>query len=279
MSVPKRLGISSHLYCTPLTRALRDDGTFELVGDATAWNAIQLREQTLDAAFLSPIDYARESSEYSILPGIAVSTKQATGTIVLHFREGIRNISTLAVDPSSTSEIVLATILLGEEFDIRPKIIPTSGSLDVMLQKAEAALLVGNAALMDPAVRENKLDLVELWNDMTDLPYVHGIWCCRERDLSADHVSRIASSRDQGLAAFTDIGDELSATSGGQVSSKSIIQYLQSFSYDFPESVQDGMNEFLRYAYYLGVLPDVPELHFYGADRDEEQPEPPFSVN
>ncbi len=279
MSVPKRLGISSHLYCAPLTRALQGDAGFEIVDDATSWNAIQLREQMLDAAFLSPIDYAREGSVYSILPGIAVSTKQATETVALHFRDGIRGISTLAVDPSSTSEIILATILLGEEFDVRPKIIPSSGSLDAMLQKAEAALLVGNAALMEPAAHRNKLDLIEMWNDMTDLPYVHGIWCCRERYLTADHVARIRTSKDQGLAALPEIGDELSAASGGRPSSKSITQYLQSFSYDFPESVQDGMNEFLRYAYYHGVLPDVPELHFYGTDLDEKQPEFPFSVN
>lgn len=232
---------------------------------------MQLREQMLDAAFLSPIDYARESSEYSILSGIAVSSKQATETVVLHFRDGIRNISTLAVDPSSTSEIILATILLCEEFDVRPTLIPASGSLDVMLQKAEAALLVGNAALMEPAASKNKLDLIEMWNDMTELPYIHGVWCCRERDLTSDIVLKLRHAKDQGVAALAEIGHEESTGSKEQHPAASITRYLESFSYDFSESARDGLSEFLRYAYYHGVLPDVADLHFYGTERGPDE--------
>jgi hypothetical protein len=47
------------------------------------------------------------------------------------------------------------------------------------------------------------------------------------------------------------------------------------FSYDFPENVQEGIREFLRYAYYHGILPDVPDLRFFGSD-DAGEPEPPF---
>ncbi|MCZ6775533.1 MAG: hypothetical protein O7D34_03630 [Ignavibacteria bacterium] len=58
-------------------------------------NALELRKHELHAAFVSPIDYARESSDYRIVPGIAVSSRQA---IDLHFRESIRTINTLAVE-------------------------------------------------------------------------------------------------------------------------------------------------------------------------------------
>ena len=276
---PKRLGIPSHLYCVPLIRGLRGDSAFEIVENATAWNAKQLREQTLDAAFLSPIDYAREGSEYSILPGVAVSSRVATETIALHFRDGVRTINTLAVDPSSTSEIILATILLGEEFDVRPRIVPTNGSLDVMLEKADAALLVGDAAVMETATHQNKLDLVEMWIELTDLPYVHGMWCCREGSLDPDHILKIKNTRGEGLSTHAEISEELSTASGQKLSPELITQYLQSFSYDFSEAVQDGMNEFLRYAYYHGILPDVPDLHFYGADKDGDQADSPFSLN
>jgi chorismate dehydratase len=268
----KRLGVSSSLYCLPLVHDLRTDEHFELIVGAATKHSIALREHDLDAALLSPIDYARGSSEYTIIPGIAISSREANETVVLHFRQGIHNITTLAVDPSSTSEIVLATILLGEQFDLAPKIVPVIGSLDVMLQKADAALLVGDAAFMESGRRKNKLDLIEEWDDITSLPFVHALWCCREDGLSLQEIQRIQEAKERGMHSLAEIGAEASVRSHGLQSADAVQQYLESFSYTLTEEVRGGLNEFIRYAYYRGILPDVADLHFYGADRDSDSP-------
>ncbi len=44
----------------------------------------------------------------------------------------------------------------------------------------------------------------------------------------------------------------------------------KSFSYDFTEEVEEGLQEFLRYAYYHGVLPDVPDVRWFGENREED---------
>lgn len=275
MSTPKRLGVSPHFYCLPLIEGLEKEAAFELAIDATTTNAIKLRRHQLDVAFLSPIDYARESSEYLIVPTVAVSSRLGNESVVLHFREGLHSLTTLAVDPSSTSEIILAKILLAEKFDSAPAIVPATGTLDDMLSKADAVLLVGDAALNMATAHANKLDLIEEWNDLLDLPYVYGFWCGRENALSLPEIEQIQGARDKGILAFDRLSSEsarrFSAAGQGPV----LKTYLQGFTYEFTDEVREGLSQFLRYAYYHGVLPDVADINFYSTDPDS----PTISLN
>jgi chorismate dehydratase len=243
-----------------------EESRFVVQIDATTRNAIKLREQDLDAAFLSPIDYGRESSLYNIVPGIAVSSRGGNDAVVLHFREHLHTIKTLAVDPSSTSEIILARILLSERFDVEPSIVPAIGSLENMLAKGDAALLVGDTALGASLSHPNKLDLIEEWADMSELPYIHGFWCGREHDLSMEDIHLLQRARDRGVKELEDISAEALAGSSSPFPPGTLLAHLQTFSYEFTDEVRDALQEFLRYAYYYGVLPDVADLHYYPAE-------------
>jgi predicted solute-binding protein len=258
----KRLGLPSHFYCKPFVRGLRAQAGFDLLIDLPAHVAIKLREHELDAAFLSPIDFARNASEYSIISGTAISSIEPNETVTLHFREGLHSIRTLAVDPSSTSEIVLAKVMLAEEFDTEPTIIPVMGTLEQMLEKADGALLIGDASLAASLVHHSTLDLVELWNGMTGLPYVYGLWCAREQALTLQESTALQRAGQEGIST-----DE------------AVAEHLASFSYDLTPEVRDGFREFLRYAYFHGVLPDIPELAFYPAGAGGPTPDLPISTN
>ncbi len=279
MNTRKRLGLNAEICCAPVFRGLRDRVEFECITDVVAQNAIKMREHDLEAAFLSPVDYARESSDYHIIPNVAVSSRMPSNTIVLHFKEGLKSINTLAVHPTSTSEIVLASILLGEQFDVRPTIVPAMGSLDQMLRSADAALLVGNAALKHAHVSENRIDLVEEWHDMTDLPYVHGFWCVREAGMTKPDILAIQEACDTGVSVIKDIAQAEAANIAPLFSSDSLKQYLEHFSYLFSDEEQDAVMEFLRYAFYHGILPDVADLHFYPVDDEDGTPLPDPSLN
>ena len=45
------------------------------------------------------------------------------------------------------------------------------------------------------------------------------------------------------------------------------------------DHVREGIREFLRYAYYHGILPDVPDLRFFGTDDKDEPGTPDMSPN
>ncbi len=267
----KRLGINPDLYCTPLFFGLSGDKNFECTVDVIAGNAARLRGHDLEAAFLSPVDYARESSDYYIIPDVAVSSRAATNTIDLLFKEGLHTIKTLAVHPGSTSEVVLASILLGEEFDIRPTIIPTVGPPDKMLQIADAALLVGDSALEQAGLHRNVIDLVEEWHDLTDLPYVHGFWCTRSTDMTKDEVGSIKSACDRGRNSLDELAHSASTMLATRYSPDALKQYLERFSFTFTDEEQEALAEFLRYAYYHGVLPDVAEINLYPLEGEDDE--------
>jgi len=269
MMQQKRLGVSPHLYCRPLIQPLSEDPLFHVVIDTPRANATRLRELALCAVLIPPLDYAREASQFKIIPGIAISSRAPNSAIAVHFREGIHNVATVAVDPTTTAEITLAKILLAEEFDIAPTLVPVVGSLEQMLQKADAALLVGDAAFHQATSHLNRLDLVEAWNEMTQLPYVHALWCGRSEELTPPEVERIQKAKEQSSSVVIQIVNEAPSASAFAFQ-----EYLQGFSYDLTEEEELGITEFFHYAYYHGVLPDIPKLNFYSEDAENDHTDP-----
>ncbi len=259
----KNLGILPQLYSRPLVHHLEHEPGFHLVMGAPGTNAVRLRDRDLSAALVTPLDYARETSHSKLLPRAAVSSEGRGNVVTLHFREGLQSITTIAVDPSSTGEIVLAKIILAEEFESNPTIIPVVGSLDAMLAKADAALVVGIDQGGGAAHHENMLDLLDAWTDMTRLPYVHALWCGRIDDLTDNEVEAIVGSRSGIAAALDAIAAETDPDHAHEVR-----EYLDFFSYEMDEECEAGMTEYFRYAYYHGILPDIPELEFFGRDPD-----------
>lgn len=260
----KRLGLPPYRSHLPLREGLAAEGKlFELVVDVPSRLAAALRQHELDVAFLTPIDYAREASEYAIVPGIALSSS-APGVITIYFREGLSAIKTLAIDPSSTSEIILANIILDEEFSLEPKLIPVQGTLEQMLQRADAALLYGDAAFQAAEKSRPALDLIESWNSMTDLPYVHGFWCGYQDALTPEECAALIRARDAGLPLPPD--PSLSVEEA-----ESLADPLSAFSYAMTDETREAIEEFFRFAYYRGILPDVPELQFFQVPPDEQK--------
>lgn len=265
----KRLGTPTDVACQPLVHALRGQSRFDVEPGSTAENALLLRSRSLDVSFISPIEYAKEGTDYVIVPGAALSSLEGADTITLHFRAGLRGIRTIAVDPASAAEVVLAMIVLQEEFDVRPSIVPVAGGLDLMLGRADAALLVGNASLQETLRHANRLDLVDHWIDLTGLPYVCGFWCSRRDVLTREE-----------LAAFGDAADRASALAAAYTPSMldpglptlpaaDLQTLLAAFGYAFSPTEQEAVEQFLRYAFYHGMLPDVPEIRLSTPPEDD----------
>jgi chorismate dehydratase len=276
MKQRKSLGIPPHLYAVPLTGAGHTAPPYQWRVDASARNAIALRQGTLDLAFLSPLEYARESSLYYIVPGLAVSSRGGDGTVVLLFREGPHRLTSLAIDPSSASEIVLARIILAEQFNVRPTLLPYQGTPEEALHKADAVLAVGDAALRTARTHDNALDLVEEWEEMTMLPYVYGIWCGREHAADADDLHRLLELCAEGRGDIHALSEHaVRDRQLGSMDTPQIRHYLELLSYDATDEVEEGMREYIRFAYYHGVLPDVADLQYYGSSPESEDDLPP----
>ena len=276
MSLRKRLGVPGDLYWSPLLVHLAEENLFERQAGVPAHHALQLRRRELDAALLTPVDYARDSSALVIIPGLGVSSRDATGVITLIFRDSLHTVATVAIDPSSASEIVLTKILLAEQIDLEPSFVPAAGPIQERLGRADAALVVGDLALNLASRYPNRIDLVEAWTDMTDLPYVHGIWCATDGALNAAHAQSLRRAGERGAASL----DALAANHVGErfpgLSAADLSAYLHTFSYTLTDEDLDGFGEFLRYSFFHGIVPDVAELRFLDEDPPPlESDDPP----
>jgi len=267
-----RLAVSEALYLKPLLFGLeRADSPFELAFDIPAKNALKLsgRSEEIRSAFLSPIDYARHGGEYCIVPRICAASSLRSNTIQLYLKSNVRNIERIAVDVRYTSEIILTKIILSEKYRNQPdhenlQFIPLMPDLDVMLNKADAALIVNDV----PAIYDRRecymLDLVEEWNDLTDLPYIHGFWVGREEELAEAEVAALYAAKADGILFKTQIVQTLARKHNR--SFDEMTEYCSMFSYDFGEKEEESLAEFIQYAFFHGVIGDVPEIRFFDVD-------------
>jgi chorismate dehydratase len=246
--MPKRIGIPSLVYSRPVSDGLRKKAgrAFELVEGAPAQLAYELRQAALDGAFLSPIDYARDYSRLMLVPDVGAVSEGESGAILLVFHEKTRKIETVCADPAFASEVVLAHLVLVEKYGIAPQIVPFAGPWEEALGKADAVLAAGDEAL-SLARTPNKMDLVDEWKDITEFPYVHGVWAVRENALTERELRLIVEG--------TRLGEK-------QLPTGAEMGFFHHFRYRLDEPAVNGLTEFYRMAYYHGILKDIPEIRF-----------------
>jgi predicted solute-binding protein len=273
-----RAAVPDALAALPLVQGLdADGGLFTLGRDVPARVARALADESdlTKVGLISPIDYARHAGSYRIVPGIAVSTRVATGTARVRVRGDARSISTLAVDPRVTSETVLAAVLTAEKFSASteaerrlPTIVPVASAVRTDFTSADAILEYH--PWPDPPGHEDEfsLDLYEEWTDLTDLPWVSAIWVTREEDGEASWVKELSDARDRGVSIIDRIGHDAAIAHG--LAPARTVDVLRSFEYTLGPDQEDSLREFFQYAFYLGILKDVPDLTFVDPSERED---------
>jgi chorismate dehydratase len=264
-----RLAATEALYLKPLLFGLdRTNSPFDLVFDSPAKNALNFsrRSEEIRNAFLSPIDYARYGAEYCIVPNICAASDVRTNTIQLVLKSDLNNIQTIAIDVRFTSEIILAKIILSEKYrnltsTKNLQFIPMIADVDAMLAKADAALLVNHRPQRIERPGTFTLDLAEEWNDLTDLPYVHGFWVGREEELLEIEAKALMAAKKEGLLLKAQIVQAIANQHDLTVDESD--KYISSFSFDFSEREEESLAEFIQYAYFYGVIGDVPDIRFF----------------
>ncbi len=120
------------------------------------------------------------------LPGVCIASRGPVRSILLVSKAPLSRIRTLAADEGSRTSTLLARLILAERFGAEPEVIPMAPELPAMLGRADAALLIGDAALrFDPSGFPGEvLDLGAEWTRWTGKPMVFAVWAARpELDL------------------------------------------------------------------------------------------------
>lgn len=256
-----RVGALRELLTRPLYHTLKSSSGFpgELLFDIPSVHLDGLMTAKRDAAFVAPIDFAQNSSGMILYPGIGVSSIGESGVVRLYVRREANTIASMAVGNVSTTDVVLSRIILTEKYEAEPVLVPSLGTVEEMLVKADCALVSGDSLLTMPTDLPF-IDIVDEWTDITELPFVHSLCMARSETFSPDLKLLLTASRNAGMNSIPTIADELAVETG--FTSDLLRGYLNRFSYGFNELSRQSLEEFFTMAFYYGILGDVPEISF-----------------
>jgi predicted solute-binding protein len=198
---PARLGAVSYLNTKPLVHGLdqRPD-LFSIRFDVPAICATLLHEGRVDLGLIPAIEYLR--GDYAVVPGVAIASDGPIASVAVFSKGPIDRVRTLALDVSSRTSVALTRILCARRWGIAPTLTPANPDIRLMLERADAALVIGDPALeIDPAaVGAVKTDLGSEWKALTGLPFVYAMWTGREGAVDAEQVAELQRARDRGVA-------------------------------------------------------------------------------
>ena len=228
---------------------------------------------------LVPVATYAFAPSLAIVPGCAIASLGDIRSILLVVRhvDAVHDVSRVALDTSSRASATYARILFHKYWNARAQFVLHRPDLEAMLRIADAALLIGDPALLaleDRAAREQRtgekllyIDLGHEWRRLTGSAWVSAFWAVRTDGLrnaggnAATLVQDFQQSRDNGLAHEGDLVTEWASRLA--VPATTIHTYLtHNIHYYLDEACLEGLQLFYRYGVECGVLPVVPELRF-----------------
>jgi chorismate dehydratase len=216
---------------------------------------------------LVPIAALATSPELRILPGCTIASKGRVRSLVLVHRasQPLTALQSVAADIASRTTLAYARILFQKWGNPGIQFLPLAADLDAMLERADAAILIGDPALLALEERSNRMertqeelvyrDLAAEWKALTGLPYVSAVWGAAHGSLLDESVAGdFIRSRDHGLANIDALVAEWSMRF--PIPEETIRAYLTTnIHYVLDEECVEGMRGFFRMAAECGVLP------------------------
>lgn len=236
--------------------------------------ARELAEGEADLGLI-PIAALAGIKDLLVVPGCTIASLHRVRSIQIVSRVPLEKIKTLAADTSSRSSVAYAKVLFRHFLGIDPEFTPHAPLIDTMLETADAALLIGDPALVvsesHPTVEMHAgqrlywYDVAHEWITRTGLPWVAAIWALRADALPHVDAKRLIddlnASRDAGMAHVDELVTHWKTRIG--VSSQVIRTYLtENIHYILDERCMEAMQRFFELAAATGAIPEAPQVRF-----------------
>lgn len=149
----------------------------------------------LDISSVSSSAYARNFTEWLILPDLSISCYGKVMSVLLASRYPFQDLdgrTVLLTDESATAVDLVKLIFAQKGIEPQYRKGKVKEPSDLM-ESADAGLIIGDAALKHNWRNEfeHVWDLCEIWNQITGLPFVFGIWVVR-RSFAEKHPETMA---------------------------------------------------------------------------------------
>ena len=234
-------------------------------------------------ADLGLIPIASLTPALAIVPGCAIASLDHVRSIQLIVKIKqhadstdivLATVRTIAADTASRSSVAYAQILFRKFLGTEVAFLPAPADPVAMLAQADAALLIGDPALLALEARDQIersagpclwIDLAHEWQSRTDLPWVAAVWAVRPEALTditpTQLIEDLQQSRDHGLANVEALVAEW--TPRIAIPPATIRHYLtRNIYYTLTPACIETIQLFRRYAADADILPPLADLRF-----------------
>ncbi len=260
---PVRLGAVSYLNVRPLVYGLETHPEVFLRFDVPSECARLLAAGDIDLGMVPSITHLDRPGD-RIVPGVAIGSDGPVASVALYARRPMNEVRSIALDTSSRTSAVLVRIFCRRLFGISPVFVPHAPDLPAMLAKADAALLIGDAALfLDAAAHgAQKWDLGALWTEMTGLPFVWAFWAGRPDAADRETVEVLQRAAQEGSRHLDEIARSYRPHSPEE--QRIAAEYLtNNLVFPLTGRAVEGLQAYYREAAELGIAGAGRELVFF----------------
>ncbi len=276
-----RISIVQYLNTAPLVWGFTNGrlaGKYDLSFTVPSQCAEALRTGAADIAIIPAIEYQRIPNLVA-LPDLAIAAQNCVRSLLIAAKKPIEQVRSIALDCSSRSTQALTRILAEEHWKITPEFFETEPDLPAMLEKADAAMIIGDPALRISIALEKEsavgqqgravcraatlgmasaeilhiYDLVGEWRRFSSLPAVMAVWAARPEVITPEVLSDFAASRNFGMTQITAIC--LEAARELELPQPALESYLRhNIDFSLGEENRRGLERYFHEAAKLGLI-------------------------
>ncbi|WP_460604696.1 menaquinone biosynthetic enzyme MqnA/MqnD family protein [Jatrophihabitans fulvus] len=256
-----RVGHIQFLNCLPIYWGLVRAGTLldvELTKDTPDNLNDMLVRGDLDIGAISLVEYLRHADDLVVLPDIAVGSDGPVLSVNLVSQVPLSELDgrRVALGSTSRTSVLLARMWLEQVHGVRPEYFTCPPDLTAMLLEADAAVLIGDAALRAtyeaPRRGLTVHDLGQAWREWSGLPMVFAVWAARREYAAAnpgivkDVHRAFVSSRDDALANIDEVAT--TASRWEVFDPATLATYFRTLDFSLGDRQVAGLQEFARRA-------------------------------
>ena len=290
-----RVSIVQYLNTAPLVWGFTKGplaGKYDLSFTVPSQCAEALRTGAADVAIIPAIEYQRIPG-LVVLPDLAIASQNRVRSLLIIAKKPIERVRSIALDRSSRSTQALTRILAAEHWKIEPEYFETEPDLGVMLERADAAMLIGDPALRVSIAIEKKstvspqgravcqaaalgmasaeifhiYDVVGEWRRFTGLPAVMAVWAARPEAVTSEVIANFDASRSFGLTQIAAIS--LEASRELDLPQPALESYLRhNIDFSLGEENRRGLERYFHEADKLGLISQNKKIAWASAAKE-----------
>ncbi len=278
-----RLGQVDYINCLPVYYAL-EEGLVPLEAELLKGSPTQLNKMflsgKLDTTPISSIEYARNADRCYILPDLSISADGRVANILLFTKTPVTELDgkKVCLTKSSATSVTLLKVLFEHYYHMDVRYETNPPDLDMMMSKADGALLIGDDAMIahqrvkDKGLPYHVTDLGDAWKHFTGEKMVYAVWVVR-KTYARSHPEEVNAlcrafleSKKFGLANINALIARAQKKSGLPLAM--IVDYFETIRHDFDESYKRALLTFYDYAYKSGLIDERVKLSVWGEGND-----------